>query len=254
MAEQAGRRAVMITGASYGVGQATALAFARAGYDVAVTATRAGNLDATIAALAGTGVRAAPVVLDLASQASIEQAMVDALAALGRLDVLVNNAGVHGRTPAVDITREEWAGVFSTNLDGTFFLTQQLARHVIAAGRPASVVNITSTHAIVGIANRLMYGTSKAAVQHLTRMLAIEWADHGIRVNAIAPGRMMTPSPNREETAADTEYVASMIKRIPLHRMASAEDVAAAALFLAGDQAGVITGHILVIDGGLTVV
>lgn len=246
--------AVLVTGASYGVGAATARAFARAGYDVGVTATDLANLERTVAEIKAIGVRAAPVALDLGSQASVEQAVAEIVDRLGRLDVLVNNAGTHLRLPALEISREDWQSVFRVNLDGTFFVTQAFARHVIGAGREGAVVNITSTHGIVGQAARSMYGVSKAALNHLTRMLAVEWADHKIRVNAIAPGRMMTDSPSRAETAADPDYVRSMLDRIPLHRMATAEEVAAAALYLAGTDAAAITGHVLVIDGGLTVV
>jgi len=247
-------KAVLVTGGSYGVGAATALAFARAGYDVAVTATRLENLDRTVAAVRAAGRQVVPAVLDLNSQASIEAAMAEAREKLGRLDVLVNNASAHGRKPAIDITREDWEHVFKANLDGTFFVTQAFARPLIEAGRPGSIINITSTHAIVGRRIRVMYGVSKAAINHMTRMLAVEWAEAGIRVNAIAPGRMITDSPSRQETGSDPAYIERMKASIPMHRLPEAEEVAEAALFLASDAAATITGQILAIDGGLTVV
>jgi NAD(P)-dependent dehydrogenase (short-subunit alcohol dehydrogenase family) len=129
-------------------------------------------------------------VLDLRSQDSIEHAVGEALAAFGQLDVLVNNAGVNLRQRAADVTPAEWDAVIDTNVTGTFFLTQQAGRHWIAGGRPGCVVNIASTHGLVGAAERSTYGISKAAIIHMTKMLAIEWAEHGIRVNAIAPGRV----------------------------------------------------------------
>ena len=140
--------------------------------------------------------------------------------------------------------------MIATNLTGTFFLSQQFGRHLIAGGRPGSIINIASTHGLVGAAERSTYGISKAAVTHMTRMLAIEWADHGIRVNAVAPGRLDTPSPSRADT--DPNYMQAMLARIPLHRLATVEQVAAAVCYLAGPHAAAITGQTLVLDGGLT--
>jgi len=244
------RPTAFVTGASYGVGAATALALACDGFDVAVSATRPENVADTVAKLEHVGARAVPVVLDLKSQASIEDAFAAVVAKLGRLDVLVNNAGANLRRRAADVTPEEWDAVIATNLTGTFFLSQQFGRHVITGGRPGSIVNIASTHGLVGAAERSTYGISKAAVTHMTRMLAIEWADHGIRVNAIAPGRLDTPSPSRADT--DPSYMQAMLARIPLHRLATVEQVAAAVCYLAGPHAAAITGQTLVLDGGLT--
>ena len=247
-------KTVLITGGSYGVGAECALAFARAGYDVALTATRIENLDRTKAAVEGEGRRVFATVLDLNSQASIEDAVEGSRAALGSLGVLINNAGAHGRKPAVEITRADWDHVFRPNLDGTFFITQAFAKPLIEAGQPGSVVMITSTHAIVARKVRVMYGVSKAALNHMTKMLAIEWAEHAIRVNAIAPGRMITASPSRQETGNDPAYIAQMTASIPMHRLPEAGEVAAASVFLASEAAATITGQILAIDGGLTVV
>jgi len=246
------RRTALVTGASYGVGAATALALARAGYDVALSATRAENLRDTAAKLAATDARAVPLVLDLRSQDSIERAIGEALAAFGELDVLVNNAGANLRQRAADVTPAQWDAVIDINVTGTFFLTQQAGRHWVAGGRPGCVVNIASTHGLVGAAERSTYGISKAAVIHMTKMLAIEWAEHAIRVNAIAPGRMETVSPSRAAKGSDPAYMAAMLARIPLHRLATAEEVAAAVCWLASPTAASVTGHTLVIDGGLT--
>jgi NAD(P)-dependent dehydrogenase (short-subunit alcohol dehydrogenase family) len=251
--QQEGRPTALITGGSYGVGAATALALARSGHNIAVTATKRGNLDKTKAAVEAVGARVAAIELDLTRQASIEAAVDRAIADLGRVDVLVNNAGTHGRKPAIDITRADWDAIFEPNLAGTFFLTQRFGRHLIEAKRPGSIVSITSTHAVRGAPVRLMYGVSKAAIHQVTRMLAIEWAPHGIRVNAVAPGRMMTDSPSRQETGQDPNYIEAMRKKIPLQRLPTAEDCAAAVDFLCSPGAASITGHILMIDGGLTV-
>jgi NAD(P)-dependent dehydrogenase (short-subunit alcohol dehydrogenase family) len=180
--------------------------------------------------------------------------MADIVAAFGQLDVLVNNAGTNLRRLAVDVTRAEWDDMIAANATGTFFMTRAFGRHLIAAKRPGAVVSIASTHALVGAPERSTYGIAKAALVQMTRMLAVEWAEHGIRVNAVAPGRMQTASPSRAETGSDPQYMAAMLSRIPLRRFCTAEEVAAAVVYLAGPQAASITGQVLVIDGGLTVV
>jgi NAD(P)-dependent dehydrogenase (short-subunit alcohol dehydrogenase family) len=248
----AAKRTALVTGASYGVGAASALALAREGFDVAVTATKLDNLAATMKALGVAGARALPLVLDLREQASIEQATADAMTTFGGLDVLVNNAGANVRRLAVDVTTQDWDAVMAVNIRGTFFLKQQVGRHLIAAGSGGCVVNIASTHALAGTAERSTYGISKAALVQMTRMLAVEWAEYGIRVNAVAPGRLETPSPSRAEKGADRGYMDAMLARIPLHRLASAEEVAATVAYLVSPAAASMTGQVLVLDGGLT--
>jgi NAD(P)-dependent dehydrogenase (short-subunit alcohol dehydrogenase family) len=248
------RPAALITGASYGVGEATALMFARAGFDVAVTATKLENLAATLKSLAAADARVISAALDLRDAASIARTAGEIIAALGGLDVLVNNAGANLRKDAVDVTPPEWDAVMDVNLRGTFFLTQEVGRHLIAAGRGGCIVNIASTYALVGAAERSTYGISKAALVGMTRMLAVEWAPHNIRVNAIAPGRLVTPSPSRAGKGADPAYMEAMLKRIPLRRQASVEEVAATVAYLASPAAVSMTGQLLVLDGGLTAV
>jgi len=244
--------AALVTGASYGVGAATALALARAGYDVAVTATKIENLAATVQALQACGRHVVAAALDLGSEADIARVTKEAFAALGGIDVLVNNAGANLRKRAADVTAAEWDAVMSVNVRGTFFLTQAIGRALIGGGRDGAVINIASTHALAGAPERSTYGISKAALLGMTRMLAVEWAKHGIRVNAVAPGRLATPSPSRAEKGADQAYMDAMLERIPLRRLATAEEVAAAVVYLASPAAASITGQVLVLDGGLT--
>lgn len=246
------RRAALVTGASYGVGAATALALARQGFDVAVTATKRENLAATVKTLEAAGARVVVAALDLQNEDSVAQASAQVIAALGGLDVLVNNAGLNLRKDATEVTPQDWDAVMNVNLRGTFFLTQKLGRHLIAAGRGGCIVTMTSTHALRGAPERSVYGISKAALIGMTRMLATEWAAHNIRVNAIAPGRLVTASPSRSQKATNPSYMEAMLRRIPLHRLASVEEVAGAAAYLASPAAASITGHVLVLDGGLT--
>lgn len=245
--------AALVTGASYGVGAATALALARAGYDVAVTATRIENLASTVQALQACGGRVLPLALDLNSEADIARVSQEVFAALGGINVLGNNAGANLRKLAIDMTAAEWDAVMSVNIRGTFLLTQAVGRALIAARRGGVIVNIASTHALAGAPERSTYGISKAALVGMTRMLAVEWAEHGIRVNAVAPGRLATPSASRAEKGADKKYMDAMLERIPLHRLATVEEVAAAVVYLASPAAASITGQVLVLDGGLTV-
>ncbi len=245
-------KVALITGASYGVGAECAHALAQAGFRIGITATRSPNLTALTNRLIGIDVL--PLELDLRGQGSI-QACVDALLErFGRVDVLVNNAAVNLRRGAVDVTRAEWEDVIATNLTGTFFLTQAVGRQMIAMALPGRIVTIASAHAFVGTGQRSTYGISKAGLVQMTRMLAVEWAEHGITVNAVAPGRMITESPSRAKTGFDPTYMAAMLKRIPLHRLTTAQEVAAAVAFLVSPAANSITGQTLVMDGGLTVV
>jgi NAD(P)-dependent dehydrogenase (short-subunit alcohol dehydrogenase family) len=243
-----GRKVALVTGASYGVGAATALALGRAGYDIALSATRTENLAGILRELAPLPVRTLPLALDLRSGASIEQAMAEIVAGLGGVDVLINNAGANLRKLAVEVTASEWREVMEINVTGTFLLTQQVGRHLIGAAREGAIINIASTHGLIGVPERSTYGISKGAIIQMTRMLAIEWAPHGIRVNAIAPGRLDTASPSR--AGADPKYMAAMLERIPLHRLATAEEVAETAVYLAQTQS--VTGQVVVLDGGLT--
>lgn len=248
----AARRTAFVTGASQGIGAAVAVALARDGFDVAVSSTRPEKLAAVTSAIEAAGAKAAAVALDVRSQGSIEQATSEAIRALGHLDLLVNNAGVPLRKAALEVTPQEWDNVIATNLSGTFFVTQQMGRHLAASERRGCIISIASTHGIVGMAGRSTYGISKAAIMHMTRMLAVEWAEHGIRVNAIAPGRVESRSPSRAATAADPQYLESVRNRVPLRRFCSVEEVAQAVCYLAGPQAEYITGQTLVLDGGLT--
>jgi NAD(P)-dependent dehydrogenase (short-subunit alcohol dehydrogenase family) len=250
MADLSSRGVALVTGASYGVGAASALALAHDGFDVAVSATRSENVAAIVPKLAALGARALPVVLDLRSASSIAQAIARVTETFGGIDVLVNNAGANLRKLAVDVTAQEWREVMEVNVTGTFLITQQVGRDLIARKRGGAIINIASTHGLIGAPERSTYGISKAAIIQMTRMLAIEWAEHDIRVNAIAPGRLDTASPSR--AGADPKYMAAMLARIPLHRLVTAEEVGAAVAYLASAPARTVTGQVLVMDGGLT--
>jgi NAD(P)-dependent dehydrogenase (short-subunit alcohol dehydrogenase family) len=244
------KRVALVTGASYGIGQACAARLARDGCDVAVTDLRAETLAATEAKIKAAGGRSLALALDVRSQPGVERAVAAVIESFGRVDVLVNNAGVPLRRAALDMTREEWDGVLSVNLTGAFFMSQQVARHLVGAKRPGCIVNIASTFGVVGIAQRAAYGISKAGVAHMAKMLAVEWAEHGIRVNAVAPGTVETES--RAPGLADPGRRKLVTSKIPLGRFGTAEEIAAAVCYLASPGAAFVTGHTLVVDGGTT--
>jgi NAD(P)-dependent dehydrogenase (short-subunit alcohol dehydrogenase family) len=251
MAQANGTRIALVAGASYGIGAATAIGLAEDGFDVAVTDLAVESLADTLARIAKTGRRGVPIALDVRTQDSIDAAFAAAVEALGPLDALVNNAGVPNLAkPVAEITRAEWDQVIAVNLTGTFFMAQAMGRHLLGAGRPGAIVSLASTHGLVGFANTSAYGITKAGISHMTRMLAIEWAGRGIRVNAVAPGTTETPS--RAPRLADPAHRARMLGRIPVGRFGTAEEMAAAVRYLVSPQASYITGHTLVLDGGLT--
>ena len=246
------RKVALVTGASYGVGAATALALARDGFDLSLTATREENLATTCGELKKIGAKPLVLALDLRAQESMEAVVGKTLDRFGRIDVLVNNAGANLRRKAVEITREEWHELMTINVTGTFFLTQQIGRHMITRQVAGRIITVASTAALIGQTERTAYGISKAALVQMTRMLAIEWAEQGIAVNAVAPGRLDTPSPSRAGTGTNKAYMEAMLKRIPMHRLATVDEVAGTIAFLAGPAAGTITGQVIIIDGGLT--
>jgi NAD(P)-dependent dehydrogenase (short-subunit alcohol dehydrogenase family) len=244
------RPTVFVTGASQGIGAGIAVEMARQGYDVAVSSTRPEKLSPVLDEIRKAGARALPVELDIRDQASIDRAMAAVAGEFGGLDVLVNNAAVALRKTALEFTREEWDSIIGTNLTGTFFMSQAMGRHLINTKRAGAIISITSTHGMVGMAKRSAYGIAKAGVIHMTRMLAIEWAEHGIRVNSVAPGAVITPS--RDAMPTDPNHAAVRMARIPLKKLCTVDDVAAAVAYLASPQAAYITGQTLVLDGGVT--
>lgn len=244
------RPTALVTGASQGIGAAIAVALAQRGHDVAVASTSPAKLADTVSQITKAGARAVPVSLDVCSHASIARAMADVVGTFGQLDVLVNNAGVPLKKAAVDITPDEWDRVLDTNLTGAFFMSQEMARHLLAAGRPGCIINIASTHGLVGLPERAAYSIAKGAMVHMARVLAVEWAANGIRVNAVVPGRVDTPS--RADSLAEPGYRDMALNRVPLGRFATSEEVAAAVCYLASPEAAYVTGQALVLDGGLT--
>jgi NAD(P)-dependent dehydrogenase (short-subunit alcohol dehydrogenase family) len=239
----------LVTGATGGIGSDLALVLARAGARIGVAGRRGSRVGEVVDAIRAAGGEAAPIEMDLSDRASIETAVADVVRAFGRIDVLVNNAGLGTNHDAIDATEEEWDELFAVNVRGLFFTSQSAARRMIDQGS-GRIINMASQAGLVGIRRHAAYSASKAAVIGLTRVLALEWAPHGLTVNAVAPTWVYTPG-----TAArldDPAFLASVLERIPIGRVATTADIAAAVIYLASPAAAMVTGTVLTVDGGWT--
>lgn len=242
-------RVAVVTGASKGIGRDVAVALAGAGAAVGLVA-RSGDLLAEVAdEIRAAGGTAVPIVVDLADVASIRRGIATAVDQLGRLDVLVNNAGLGANHPAVDVTEADWDAMMDVNLKGLFFACQAAGQVMLDAGW-GRIVNMSSQAGVVGIPDHAVYSASKGGVNMLTKVLALEWSGRGVTVNAVAPTFVYTPG--TAERLDDPAYRTAVEARIPAGRVAATSDVAAAVLYLASPDAGMVTGTVLLVDGGWT--
>lgn len=246
-----GARRAFVTGASTGIGAAIAVRLSRDGYDIVLAGRDRQSLQDVKRQIGSEGGRAHIVEIDLKEPRSISDAIAAAWTELGICHALINCGGCTLRRPAIDVTAEEWDEVIDTNLRGSYLAAAAFARRLIASKQAGSIVNIGSTHGIVAFNNLSVYGISKAGLHHMTRMLAIEWAEHGIRVNAVAPGATETPS--RAAIFRDPKTRERLLDRIPTRQFTTTEEVAAAVYYLLSPHAKIVTGQILVLDGGVTV-
>ncbi len=242
-------RVAIVTGTSRGLGQQFARALAKAGADLVLTSRTRNSLAQFEAELISLGRRAVSLELDVRNHESIERMVTEAETAFGKIDILVNNAGCNIRKPALEVTWDDWNQILDTNLRGSFFVAQAVARRMIPReyGR---VINIGSVTSVAGYAGLGPYGASRGGIRQLTMSLADDWGKYGITVNCLAPGWFRTQQ--NKILYEDKEWVEYLSDRIPLKRPGRPDDLDAAVVFLAAESSRYVTGQTLLIDGGIS--
>jgi NAD(P)-dependent dehydrogenase (short-subunit alcohol dehydrogenase family) len=243
-------KVALVTGAARGIGRATALALAQAGADVALGLRDRGTGGTLAAAIEALGRRALPLQMDVTRRPEVTAAVAEAVRVLGRIDILVNNAGIGPPNPAEAVTEADFDATLAVNLKGTFFVSQEVGRAMIAAGSGGRIINLSSQAGFVALPTESVYCMTKAAITHLTKCLAVEWARHGINVNAVAPTFIRTPG--TAKWLEDETFRRDLLARIPLGRVGEPDDVAGTVVFLASPAAAMVTGATLLVDGGWT--
>lgn len=242
-------KVVMITGASKGIGYGLAKAMAHAGAKVAVAARNGESLSRLASEIRADGGDAAAFTLDVRNVAEIDSVVHRVKRHFGRLDILVNNAGIGANHPAVEVTEEDWDNTMDINLKGLFFCCQSAGKVMLAQGY-GKIINMSSQASVVGIVDHAVYCSSKGGVNQLTRVLALEWSAKGVNVNAVGP--TFTYTPGTAERLEDPVYLQGVLDRIPNRRLAGIGDVAGAVIYLASPASDMVTGTILLVDGGWT--
>ena len=243
-------RTAIVTGTSRGLGQEMARALAKAGADLVLTSRNRASLAPFEAEIVALGRRAVSFELDVRDFGSITRMVAEAERAFGHLDILVNNAGCNVRKPALDVTWDDWNLILETNLRGSFFVAQAVARGMIERGY-GRIINIGSVTSVAGYAGLGPYGASRGGIRQLTMSLADDWGKHGVTVNCLAPGWFRTAQ--NSALYEDREWVEYMTERIPIKRPGQPRDLDAAVVFLAAESSRYITGQTLLVDGGISV-
>ena len=239
----------LVTGTSRGLGQYFARALARAGADLAMTSRDANALSAFALEIQALGRKTFATALDVRNQASIERAAEEVEGHFGKIDILVNNAGCNIRKPALEVTWEDWNTILDTNLRGSFFVAQAVARGMIARGY-GRIINIGSVTSVAGYAGLAPYGASRGGIRQLTMSLADDWGKHGVTVNCLAPGWFKTKQNEvLYQNAAWVEYITD---RIPMKRPGRPDDLDGAVVFLASESSRYVTGQTILVDGGIS--
>jgi NAD(P)-dependent dehydrogenase (short-subunit alcohol dehydrogenase family) len=241
-----GKTAVVIGGTS-GIGRAIAHGLADAGANVVASSRRSEEVDKTAAEIEEKGRKTLRITSDVADKLTLQNLLDHCVKEFGKVDILVNSAGVTKRTPTLDLPEDEWNWIMDTNLTGTLRACQVFGKHMVENGY-GRIINIASLSTFVALYEVAAYAASKAAVASLTKSLAIEWSQHGVNVNAIAPGVFKTAL--NTQLLESTERGKEFLTRTPMKRFGKVEELAGAAVFLASDAASFVNGEILVVDGG----
>jgi len=239
----------VVTGTSRGLGQYFARALANAGADLVLTSRHRDSLTQFEAEVRAGGRRAVSLELDVRNQESIERMVSEAEQAFGHIDILVNNAGCNVRKPALDVTWDDWNLILDTNLRGSFFVAQAVARRMIPR-RYGRIINIGSVTSVAGFAGLAPYGASRGGIRQLTMSLADDWGKHGVTVNCLAPGWFRTEQ--NKILYEEKEWVDYICDRIPLKRPGQPDDLDGAVVFLASESSRYVTGQTLLVDGGIS--
>lgn len=242
-------RVALVTGTSRGLGQYFARALARAGADLILTSRNKDTLKEFEKEIVALGSRCASVSLDVCDEESIRSAVKEAFSVFGSIDILVNNAGMNIRKPAVDVTWDDWNRILDTNLRGSFFVAQAVAKGMIERGY-GRIVNIGSVTSVAGYAGLGPYGASRGGIRQLTMSLADDWGSHGITVNCLAPGWFKTAQ--NKIMYENKEWVEYLCDRIPLKRPGRSDDLDGPVVFLASEESRYVTGQTLLVDGGIS--
>ncbi len=242
-------KVALVTGAARGIGHACAIALAHAGADIALGLRDINTSNELVAEIESLGRKVLPLQMDVLNLDEINAAVAKAVDHFGRLDILVNNVGVAPESPAESVTEENFDYTLNANLKGTFFVTQAVAK-VMIGQKSGRIINISSQAGFIALQDESIYCMTKAAINHLTKCLAVEWAKHNINVNAVAPTFIHTPG--TQPYLADTNNLEATLSKIPLGRIGEPHDVTGAVVFLASPAASLITGEVMLIDGGWT--
>ncbi|MCL4559095.1 MAG: 3-oxoacyl-ACP reductase FabG [Chloroflexi bacterium] len=243
-------KVALVTGAARGIGRACALALAHAGADILLGLREKSSGQELAAQIESMGRKVLPLQMDVSQMGEIFAAVDEAVQAFGRIDILVNNAGIGEANPAEEVNETDFDDALRVNLKGTFFTSQAVGRVMIRQGG-GRIINIGSQAGFVALPTESVYCMTKAAISHLTKCLALEWARYNINVNAVAPTFIETPG--TAKWLEEAEFRQSVVKRIPLGRVGDPSDVAGPVLFLASPAASLITGATLMVDGGWTI-
>jgi NAD(P)-dependent dehydrogenase (short-subunit alcohol dehydrogenase family) len=242
-------KVAVVTGTSRGLGQYFARALAKAGADLVLTSRKRADLAEFTTEIRSLGRRTLALELDVRYQQSIDRMVIDAQETFGRIDILVNNAGCNIRKPALEVTWEDWNLILDTNLRGSFFVAQGVARGMISRGY-GRIINIGSVTSVAGYAGLGPYGASRGGIRQLTMSLADDWGQHGVTVNCLAPGWFRTEQ--NKVMYEDPAWVEYLRERIPVKRPGEPHDLDGAVVFLASESSRYVTGQTILVDGGIS--